>query len=92
MISVTVRDGAVYEADAFVDATGTSAVPGNCVKYGNGCAMCILRCHSFAPRVSICTLAGIEEWNGRKKDGSLGAMSGSCKLFKESLSAEIVKN
>ena len=91
MISVTARDGAVYEADAFVDATGTSAVPGNCVKYGNGCAMCILRCHSFAPRVSICTLAGIEEWNGRKKDGSLGAMSGSCKLFKESLSAEIVK-
>lgn len=89
--SVTTRDGAVYEGDAFVDATGTSANPANCVKYGNGCAMCILRCHTFAPRVSICTLAGIEEWNGRKKDGSLGAMSGSCKLFKESLGAEIVK-
>ena len=89
--SVTTRDGKTYEGDAFVDATGTSAQPGNCVKYGNGCAMCILRCHTFAPRVSICTLAGIEEWNGRKKDGSLGAMSGSCKLFKESLSPEIAK-
>lgn len=92
LLSVTTRDGSVYEADVFVDATGTSAVPGNCVKYGNGCAMCILRCHSFAPRVSICTLAGIEEWNGRKKDGTLGAMSGSCKLFKESLSDEIVSS
>ena len=91
VLSAATRDGAVYEADAFVDATGTSAVPGNCVKYGNGCAMCILRCHSFAPRVSICTLAGVEEWNGSKKDGSLGAMSGSCKLFKESLSPEIVR-
>lgn len=91
LFSVTTRDGRLFEADAFVDATGTSAVPGNCVKYGNGCAMCILRCHSFAPRVSITTLAGIEEWNGSKADGSLGAMSGSCKLFKESLSEEIVK-
>ena len=90
VLSITTRDGKTYEADAYVDATGTSANPANCNKYGNGCAMCILRCHSFAPRVSICTLAGIEEWNGRKKDGSLGAMSGSCKLFKESLAPEIV--
>ena len=89
--SVAVKNGEVFEGDAFVDASGTSATPGNCVKYGNGCAMCILRCHSFAPRVSLTTLAGIEEWNGRKKDGSVGAMSGSCKLFKESLAPEIVK-
>ena len=91
IFSVTTREGKIFEADAFVDASGTSAVPGNCVKYGNGCAMCILRCHSFTPRVSLTTLAGIEEWNGHKKDGSLGAMSGSCKLFKESLSSEIKK-
>lgn len=91
VLAVLTKGGERFEADSFVDASGTSAVPGNCVKYGNGCAMCILRCHSFAPRVSICTLAGIEEWDGHKKDGSLGAMSGSCKLFKESLSPEIVK-
>ncbi|MCF0247252.1 MAG: FAD-dependent oxidoreductase, partial [Synergistes sp.] len=89
--AVITRTGEKFEADAFVDATGTSATPGNCVKYGNGCAMCIQRCHSFAPRLSICTLAGIEEWNARRDDGSLGAMSGACKLFKESLSEEIVK-
>ena len=91
ILSVTSRNGEVFRGDAFVDASGTSATPGNCVKYGNGCAMCILRCHSFFPRVSLTALAGVEEWNGRKKDGSIGAMSGSCKLFKESLSPEIVK-
>lgn len=91
ILSVETKSHGVFEGDAFVDATGTSAVPGNCVKHGNGCAMCILRCHSFAPRVSLTTLAGIEEWNGSKADGSLGAMSGSCKLFKETLSEQIVE-
>ena len=75
ILSVTSRNGEVFRGDAFVDASGTSATPGNCVKYGNGCAMCILRCHSFFPRVSLTALAGVEEWNGRKKDGSIGAMS-----------------
>ncbi|MGJ8455550.1 FAD-dependent oxidoreductase [Pseudothermotoga sp. U03pept] len=79
------------KADAFVDATGTSAVPGNCTKYGNGCAMCILRCHSFGPRVSITTKVGVEEWVGKKPDGSIGAMSGSCKLCKDSIDPAIVK-
>lgn len=78
-------------ADAFVDATGTSAIPGNCTKYGNGCAMCILRCHSFGPRVSITTKAGVEEWIGKKPGGVIGAMSGSCKIFKESVDPQIVK-
>jgi hypothetical protein len=85
------RDGERFEADAVVDATGTSATPANCNKYGNGCAMCILRCHSFLPRVSVTTKAGIEEWDGKKANGSIGAMSGSCKLFKESLAPWIAK-
>jgi len=89
---VKTRDGKNFEADAVVDATGTSANPANCNKYGNGCAMCILRCHSFLPRVSVTTLAGVEEWNGKKPDGSIGAMSGSCKLFKESLASWIVED
>ncbi|MDR1482735.1 MAG: FAD-dependent oxidoreductase [Synergistaceae bacterium] len=89
LASVHTSNGQTVEGDAFVDATGTSASPANCVKYGNGCAMCILRCHSFSPRVSITTLAGVEEWDAVKADGSAGAMSGSCKLFKESLSKEI---
>ena len=85
------RDGERFEADAVVDATGTSATPANCNRHGNGCAMCILRCHSFLPRVSVTTRAGIEEWDGKKANGSIGAMSGSCKLFKESLAPRIVK-
>ncbi len=88
--AVTTRDGRCFGADAVVDATGTSAAPANCNSHGRGCAMCILRCHSFLPRTSVTALAGIEEWNGAKADGSLGAMSGSCKLFKVSLDPSIV--
>ena len=78
-----------YEGDVFIDATGTAGPMNCCTKYGNGCAMCVLRCPSFGGRVSLTGLTGIEEYKGRKKDGSVGAMSGSCKLLKASLSPEI---
>lgn len=81
--------GSVFEGDVFIDSTGTAGPMNNCVKYGNGCAMCILRCPSFGGRVSLAGLAGIKEHVGKKADGSYGAMSGSCKLYKESLSKEI---
>jgi hypothetical protein len=85
------QDGekARFEGDVFIDATGTAGPPANCTKYGNGCAMCILRCPSFGGRVSLVAKAGVKEMVGRKGD-TVGAMSGSCKLFKESLSQEIV--
>lgn len=35
------------EADVSIDTTGTAGPPSNCIKHGNGCAMCILRCPSF---------------------------------------------
>jgi hypothetical protein len=78
-----------YVGDAFVDATGTAGGPANCNKYGNGCAMCVLRCHSFGGRVSVTAKAGVKEMIGRKGD-QIGAMSGSCKLLKESLDPQIV--
>jgi hypothetical protein len=77
------------EGDVFIDATGTAGPPTNCNKYGNGCVMCILRCPSFGGRTSLTAKAGIQEMIGRKGN-QIGAMSGSCKLFKESLSREIV--
>ena len=77
------------EGDVFVDTTGTAGPPANCSKYGNGCAMCILRCHSFGGRVSVTAKAGVKEMVG-ERDGRIGAMSGSCKLLKESLAPEIV--
>jgi hypothetical protein len=61
----------------------------NCSKFGNGCAMCVLRCPTYGGRVSLAGLAGAKEVTGKKKDGTLGAMSGSCKIYKESLSNEI---
>ena len=91
IISVEDQKGRLFMADVFVDTTGTAGPMNNCIKYGNGCAMCILRCPSFGGRLSITALAGVEEMVGKKADGSIGAMSGSCKLLKESLSQDIQK-
>jgi hypothetical protein len=80
----------VIKGDVFIDTTGTSGVPANCTKYGNGCAMCIQRCHSFGTRVDLLSKAGIVHWDAKRADGSVGAMSGACKIAKESLSSDIV--
>ncbi len=85
------QEGHIYEGDVFIDATGTAGPMNNCTKYGNGCAMCVLRCPSFGGRVSLTALAGVKEMQGRRADGFIGAMSGSCKLLKESLSPQIIK-
>jgi hypothetical protein len=76
--------------DAFIETTGTAGPPSVCHKYGNGCAMCVLRCHSFGGRVSIAEKAGINEMNAQKGP-QIGAFSGSCKLHKESLSSELCR-
>ncbi|MBW2030226.1 MAG: FAD-dependent oxidoreductase [Deltaproteobacteria bacterium] len=77
-----------FQGDVFIDTTGTAGGPANCNKYGNGCAMCVLRCHSFGGRVSVAAKAGVKELIGKKGD-RVGAMSGACKILKESLSPEI---
>ncbi|SMC56918.1 FAD-dependent oxidoreductase [Sporomusa malonica] len=87
---ITDKDDEVY-GDVFVEATGTAGPQGHCSKYGNGCVMCIIRCPSFGPRISVAARAGVQEMMGRKADGSYAAMSGSCKLHKESLSEQIAK-
>lgn len=79
-----------FEADAFVETTGTAGVVNICTKHGNGCGMCILRCHTFGIRVGIASRCGVTEIEGHKRE-QIGAMSGSCKLLKESLSPEIVE-
>lgn len=87
--AIKLFDNSVVNGDIFIETTGSTGSMGNCLKYGNGCAMCILRCPSFGPRISISQKAGVEDILGQRKDGSYGAFSGSCKLNKESLSKEI---
>ncbi|WP_425061088.1 Methylenetetrahydrofolate--tRNA-(uracil-5-)-methyltransferase TrmFO [Sporomusa carbonis] len=86
---ITDKDDEIY-GDVFIETTGTAGPQGHCSKYGNGCVMCIIRCPSFGPRISIASRAGVQEMIGRKADGSYGAMSGSCKLHKESLGENII--
>lgn len=89
--AVVDADGNCFEADAFIEATGTTGPMGNCMRYGNGCSMCVLRCPAFGPRVSIAEKAGNMDLMAAKADGTRGAFSGSCKLEKKSLSREIQK-
>jgi hypothetical protein len=89
--AVELENGELFEADAFVETTGTMGPQGNCRKYGNGCAMCITRCPTFGGRVSIAGRLGIPEMKAVKPDGSLGSMSGSCKLNKDSLDKGLVR-
>jgi len=90
VIADVLHGGSIEAAgDVFVDVAGTAGPQGNCMKYGNGCAMCIYRCPTFGPRFSIAAKAGVKEILGEKPDGTFGAMSGSCKLHKDSLAKEI---
>lgn len=91
IIKIILADDTEVFGDAFIETTGSTGPMGNCLEYGKGCCMCILRCPSFGPRVSISRKAGIGDIMGKRKDGSYGAFSGSCKLEKGSLSDEVVK-
>lgn len=83
-------DGNYEEADVFVETTGSTGPMGNCIRYGNGCSMCILRCPSFGPRISISSCAGVEDLHGERADGNYGAFSGSCKLAKETIGKDLL--
>lgn len=82
--SVISDDGDEFCASAFVDATGSSGPPGMCNRFGNGCVSCIQRCPAFGPRMSLTSFMGLPEFM-RKRKGAFGAMSGSCKIFKDTL-------
>ena len=86
---ILLSDGSYVKGDVYIETTGTTGPMGNCLRYGNGCSMCVLRCPSFGPRLSISARCGVSDIQGERNDDELGAFSGSCKLAKESLSDEI---
>jgi len=86
IVSIEDSEKTVYDADVFIDATGTAGPVCNCSIHGRGCAMCIIRCPSFGDRVSLVSLTGVREKTYIGAGGRIGAMSGSCDLLKESLS------
>ena len=76
--AIILNDGETIYGDVFVETTGSTDPMGNCLKYGNGCAMCILRCPTLN-WISISQKQGYG-YSRNEKDGSYGAFSGSCKL------------
>lgn len=88
---IYLSDGRYQDGDVFIETTGTTGPMGNCLRYGNGCSMCVLRCPAFGPRISISQRSGIEDLRGERADEVYGAFSGSCKLSKDSIDEEIIK-
>ena len=86
---ILLSDDTYVKGDVFIETTGSTGPMGNCLRYGNGCSMCILRCPAFGPRLSISARCGVSDIQGERNGDALGAFSGSCKLAKESLSNEI---
>lgn len=84
-------DNSIVDGDVFIDATGSTGAMDNCAKYGNGCVMCILRCPTFGPRVSISAKAGSQDIIGERKDGTFGAFSGSCEISRDSIGKELLQ-
>ncbi|MGI6037866.1 MAG: FAD-dependent oxidoreductase [Limnochordia bacterium] len=83
IVSVSLADGGSVEGEVFVDATGTAGPPGHCLRYGYGCVMCLYRCSTFGPRVSLAALAGVKE----KLEPSAIGVSGSCEISQNSLAS-----
>lgn len=86
---IYLSDSNFIDGDVFVETTGSTGPMGNCLKYGNGCSMCILRCPAYGPRVSLSSRAGVDDLQGERSEDVFGAFSGSCKLSKDTLSREI---
>jgi len=89
VVAKTGKEKVRFTGDVYIDATGTAGPPSNCTKFGNGCVMCVMRCPSFGGRVSLTARTGVAEIAGKKGDQT-GAMSGSGKLLKESLSQDTI--
>lgn len=89
--AIKLFDNTLAEGDVFIDATGSTGAMDNCAKYGNGCVMCILRCPTFGPRVSISSKAGVPDIVGERADGTCGAFSGSLEISRDSLSPDLLK-
>lgn len=89
--SIILSNNSVINGDVFIDTTGSTGSMMNCNKFGNGCAMCVLRCPTFGSRVSISEKCGIKDLEGKRADGKRGAMSGSCEISKDSISKDIVE-
>lgn len=90
IVKVLSDDGREICGKVYVDATGTAGPVKSCTARGKGCVMCVIRCPAFGGRISLCAAAGVKEFASIKEDGSEGAMSGSCKILKESLDKHII--
>ncbi|MBI2304981.1 MAG: FAD-dependent oxidoreductase [Chloroflexi bacterium] len=59
--AVVLDNGTLVEGDAFVDATGNAGGLAICKEYGQGCALCTMKCPIYGDRVSVSVKAGVPD-------------------------------
>ncbi|MDD3839631.1 MAG: FAD-dependent oxidoreductase [Clostridia bacterium] len=87
---IVLDDNKKIYGDAFIDCTGSAGPPSLCRRYGNGCVMCIMRCPTFGGRISLSDTIRQETIICKNRNGSIGAMSGSCKINKATIDKAII--
>ncbi len=63
LAAIQLENGTAIPGDVFIDTTGTVGSQSFCTENGNGCVMCIVRCPTFGPRVS---LAGLDRMSAEE--------------------------
>ena len=56
-----------------------------CVKYGQGCVLCLVKCVAFGDRLGIAERAGAKLVNLRRPDGTLGQLGAGVTMYKDTL-------
>ncbi len=85
ILAVKLENGSLVEGDAYIDCTGTRGGMSYCVKYGQGCVLCLVKCVAFGDRLGIAERAGAKLVNLRRPDGTLGQLGAGVTMYKDTL-------
>jgi hypothetical protein len=85
ILAVKVEDGSLVEGAAFVDCTGSRGGMSFCVKYGQGCVLCLVKCVAFGDRLGLAERVGAKMVNLHRPDGTTGQLGAGVTMYKDTL-------
>ncbi|MBM2831940.1 MAG: FAD-dependent pyridine nucleotide-disulfide oxidoreductase [Dehalococcoidia bacterium] len=85
VLSIKIEDGSRVAGDSFVDCTGTRGGLSFCIKYGQGCVLCLVKCVAFGDRLGLAERAGARMVNLHRPDGTIGQLGAGICMFKDTL-------
>jgi hypothetical protein len=89
VLSIKIEDGSRVAGDAFVDCTGTRGGLSFCIKYGQGCVLCLVKCPAFGDRLGLAEKARARMVNLHRPDGRIGQLGAGVTFYKDTLSPSL---